>query len=677
MPKRRRDDEDDEPEENDGPDREAAEIRRLYDEGARAIGAMRREYWTNHSYVMGEQYLFWNPQTSQIESLNRDPDRVQATVNHMLPASRTVVSKLTSRRLVFQVNPTAADDGTLRAAKMAESILTSMHRTHKWEDVREDAAWAAWKGGTAALCVDWDPTLGQELGQTDEGEAFGLGDTVETALAIVDFIVEPGVRDAELGRYWIKGIALPPKAVQEHFGLKKEPQADASAGMTPFQREMFEDHAGGRAGGGPSDLTLVLSYYERPNKLHPDGKIAYIVGGKVVKSSRWTFPFKDRLNLVIMRETRIDGKWWGTTVLRSARSVQNGINQSWSSIIEHMKLAGNARLAVPQSVYDQWQSLTDLPGELIGVPDGSTAPQWLSPPQMPMWWIEEPLKLKEEMDDILGVHDVSKGDAPPNIQSGLGLSILIEMDATPVGRMAKEQASCWGRLGTMILQIVESKVKEKREAIIKVPGQPPESREWIGRDLQGQTEAEVPVESVMPRNRAQQFQFAQEAAKMGLLTDPAALARFVKLADIPGSLDLLEGLAPDVAKARRENAMMFMGVIPDPESMDFDDHNIHGPEHLTAMKSPRWDETAPLAKAIFRAHMQAHATLSAEQLGGQVAKAEVNPVLASAVDPRGAPALPLSATGPAALGAPPGPAPAGPATPSPGPGAQDVPMEAI
>lgn len=631
-------------------------IRDRYQAGRREATLLQHNYWLNSSYINGEQWLWVNPSQNQIEVLPQDPDRVRATVNHMLPFSRTLISKLNSKPLGFAVPAKKADDGTLRAARIGESIIADIAREQDWEGLREDASWAVWKGGVAAISIAWDAAKGTPLGTTKNGRPFGTGETVPQVHAVVDFAVQPGVRNAELGAWWINSIALPPETVQDFYQLEDLPAADASAGMTPYQRSMFESHVTGenKTGSPGVNLTLVLIYYERPSQSCPKGRVCHVVNNKIVREGPWPFPFKNRLNLVILKETRVENRWWGITVLTSARSVQNGINQSWSSIIEHMKLAGNARLYVPQSTYELMKLSTDVAGEMIPWPDGTPAPAWTSPPQMPQWWIEEPGRLKEELADILGAHDVSRGEAPNNIQSGLGLSILVEQDSTPIGRMVKEAAGAWGRFATMVLQILEAKATEKRTAVITSPGYPPETVEWSGNDLQGQTTVIVDPEQIMPRSKAAMLAFAQTAAQMGLLQDPAALSRFLRIADMPDQRDILDALAPDVAKARRENAMMFQGRIPDPESMDIDDHNIHMVEHHTGMKSPRWDLLGSTEKQIFRLHVQAHATLSAEQLGRQLAKAEVNPVLASAADATGAPVLPVSATGPmSGAGAPP------------------------
>lgn len=639
-----------------------ARIKERFLAGQKALRAERNDYWINHAFLLGEQWVAFNPVTRTLAQVPRDPDRVQVTVNKIWPASRAIISKNTSRPLVFRVPASAADDGAVRAAHLAESVLRSVAVDHDWEAVREDASWARWKGGTAAICVDWDPSKGQDLGTREDGSQFGTGDTVETALSIVDFVVEPGVRDARRARWWIKDMALPPEEVQEQYNLSKAPEPDASAANTPFQARLMAEGSGSNNNAADVKLTRVLTYYERPNGLAPQGRIAVLVGDKLVQDGPWPFPFTDHLNISIIKETRVNGQWPGRTVVSIARPVQTALNQSWSSIVEHMKQCGNARLLVPSSAIDMIDQLTDAPGEIMEYPDGSDAPKWETPPQMPAWWIEQPKALKEEMDDILGHHDASRGDAPRNIESGLGLSILVEQDSTPIGRMGKEDAQAWGDVASDVLKIYEARVKETRAAIIRTPNQAPETARWLGKDLMGETNAVVPVESIMPKSKAEAMNLAKTLVEMQLIT---TVEQFVKVSEMSESADMLESISPDVAKARRENYQMATGAPSVPAT--FDDHNIHNSEHMAYMKSAAWDTLSEDAHRIFLLHVQGHATMSAEQLGDQAAKAAVSPLLATAAQTNSVPVIPpaaLAMSAPQGGGAP-GSPPIGPAGPPP------------
>lgn len=634
----------------------AADVLSMYEAGTKATRSQAYNYWLNDAYVAGDQWLHHNPVSDSIESVPADGDRLQVTVNHMWPASRTIISKAVQNPLQFYVPPTGADDAHMRGARTAESILIDLHREHDWEGIREDAHWAAWKGGTSVIRIVWDAAAGTPLGMSEDGRQYGTGDTCEDVLNITDFVVEPGARDAEKARWWIVRIGLPPKQVQGMFDLEDEPAADSQAASTPFQKTV------GSLGADDSrqadiPLTAVYTLYKRPTEDDKKGAVVNIVGNQIVEQTEWPFPFKDRLNFVTIRETRRDGTWIGETVLKAGRSIQNGINHAWSNILEHLKLCGNARLAIPESMMDTIDQLTDMPAEIIPFPDalgGSNKMEFLSPPQLPSWVLDAPDRLKQEMDDLLGVHEVSRGDAPGRVESGLAISILVEQDATPIGRFIKETAGAFGRLATMALQLYEAKVKESRTAIVKTPGQPAKQHKWTGKALKGQVQAEVPIDAIKPRNAAADQAMADGMMQMGIIKTPE---EYSKIARLPFDRDMLEALSPDVAKARRENASMDLGEVNVPEK--FDDHVTHIAEHLTMMKSAEWDLMTDEVKDVFRKHNQAHEILAAEEMGRQTAKAGVSPALAASADANGAPLLPVGAVS-ALPGAVPG-APAGPA----------------
>jgi hypothetical protein len=551
----------------------------------------------------------------------------------MWPKARTLIGQLCARELRFEVLPSSPDDATIRGARIGEAILRDVARRHDWEQTRELINWAVLRGGSGAICVDWDPEAKDSIGQDPvSGKSFGKGDTVETPLSIVEMAVEPGAWDAETARWWIKAKTFPPHQVQAMYHLPHVPPADATAGLTPFQNRLLNDAR--RGGGERADLTLVLTYYERPNWLRPAGVIATVVNNQIVDGPYdWCFPFQDHLNFALVRETKINSRWTGETVMTAVRPIQTAYNAAWSSIIEHLKLAGNARLMVPASAVDLIDQFSDLPGEVLQFPDGSQLPAYLTPPVMPQWWVDLPDKLLESMDDIMGLHEVSQGQAPQSVESGIGLSILLENDATPLAKMTKETAAAWSKVATMVLQLYRDNVKNKRQAKVIEPGQSAFMEEWTGADMAGQTTAKVPLDSITYRSRAAQQAFAERAMQMGLIQ---TAEQFAKLADLPDARDLIEAVSPDVAQARRENHYLSMGEAPVPEP--WQDHHVHIQEHNNFRKSVRWELLDKVKKNLIALHIQGHETLSAEQMGEQLNKAQHSPALAAAANAEGAPA---------------------------------------
>jgi hypothetical protein len=100
----------------------------------------------------------------------------------------------------------------------------------------------------------------------------------------------------------------------------------------------------------------------------------------------------------------------------------------------------------------------------------------MTPAPMPQWVLEQPERLAAQMDDILGLHDVSQGKAPRNIESGVGISVLVEQDSTPIGQIAREMAHGFERFGKLCLKLYEARVTETARRRSRRRGRTPRRR---------------------------------------------------------------------------------------------------------------------------------------------------------------------------------------------------------
>lgn len=592
-------------------------VRERYDLGIESTSDSQKDYWLNVAFLAGHQWLWYEAGTGRLDELPANPDRVRAVVNRLWPATRALMANLTDRELVFEVQMHDADDAHRRGSKIAEAILRGVHHEHDWESLRERWFHSVWKGGTAAICVEWDSSLGNVVADQigAEGGTVTDGDTVETVLSISEFVVEPGTRNAEKALWWIKAVTMPPREAKALFDLDWMPKSDYGFGLSSLGSRMFakERHVGERDDDGH---VLVLTYYERPNKNCEKGRIIQVVNDVVVnnggKGEDWYFPFTDRLNLAVGVETVDETQWLGTTVLSEARDVQVLYNVAWSSIIEHMKLAGNARMLVPAGSLDLVEDLTDLPGEIVPYEQQAGMPSYMSPPQLPSWILESPSRLAEEIDDILGYQDVSRGAAPANIESGYGLSILAEKADTPLGRLSKEGARVWTRVACLVLQCYEEFAKQKRTSSVPYADGPTVAIEWSGEDLMGQTTAYVPLDAVIPRSRAAQMQMAKDMMAAGLIM---SASEFLKVAEMPGQLSILSAIDPNVERAQRENHGFSVGRQSVP--FDWDDHQKHIDEHNKFRMSVEYLMLSEDDREMVDDHVAAHMSLAIDDMKDQ------------------------------------------------------------
>lgn len=615
---------------------------KMHMDGAQEVLGLRRNYWITDLFLRGLQWVAFQPATGQIIPLFPQgiaDDRARPVVNRMLSSMETIMGRALQRELVFNVIPNAADDDSIQGAKIAESAIRDLQSRQNWERLKEEFARSLKKGGTAAICVDWDPDGGEMI---DNG--LSTGDVSLNALSITEFVVEPGSRNAETARWWIKAQILPPKVVQAKYNLPYVPKL--AIGTSPYSPRLTSQ---GMGVGAIPEGTLVYTLYERPNPIHPQGQVATVVDDEFVFGPKpWPFPFKDRLNLAVGRDVPQEGRWYGDTPFSQAMPLQTALNFAWAMVIEHNAAIGNARMVLPQSQMNVIEQLSDNPEFPLIVATGEPMPQYLNPPPLPQGAVQQIEMLEKELDDLLGIHDISRGQADNAVQSGYGLSLLMDQDNTPVGKLIKSLAGAFERSATMVLEIYAQNSHTQRKSVVYVPGQPATTVKWTGKNLAGQTKVTVPVDLMLPKNRAASQQFAETAVKMGMI-QPGNFAQFARIADLPDRSDLMWAVAGQTAKAQWNAHLLAEGVPCEVEDW-FDPE-----EHIAVINnfrlSPKYDSLPDHNKQLLELYVQACKNLKAQHVADAERYATMHPALGSIAGPGGAPGRP--GMGPLGPGMPP------------------------
>ena len=644
----------------------------LVDERWDAIAkSLRREaknYWQNTSFLVGEQWIEWMEGEQTLRRIEANPRRSRVTRNRLKRSVRVNLGKMLKNPLRFDVRPTAADDAAVRGAELAQTLLSNLRDDQGWEKVRSDEVLSTFVGGTAAVVVEWDPAGHKVVGKTESGRPMGEGKTCLRSLSIIEFGVEPGVKDGEYARWFVMQTAEDPEEVKARYRLEKAPEPDAQTAISAYEQRMLGTSSSmSGASRNYEGRVMVRKMYERPSTTNPKGRVVTSIAGQIVEDVPWPFERKDRLNLFIFRDFAIDGRWTGEAMLTDALPIQAEINLSRSIIMEHLKKAGTARLFVPDPSFDE-EKLTDDPGQAVPyAPSGGRGVEWSSPPALPQWEVNYPEQAAAEIDDILGVHDVSRGDAPKGVEAGVALSILAEADSTPLGPFARDQAEGWGRIASFVLELyaqfvdMPRPITVQREATLGGTAPRPYSVDFTGKMLHGQTRATVPLEVMAPQSHAVAEARANSLLQMGAFGTPPDMRLYVRVAQLPHQEQVLAALNADADRAQRENEQMFRGEMAEP--FDFDNHGVHIAEHNYARKSQRYEQASDEERSLFDLHIKAHEVMAAEEAARAEMRAAESAGFAAA--PHGT-ELPGSAVPPAesdpGMGAPPMPAP-----PVPGP----------
>jgi len=587
-----------------------------------ALVEERRNYWINLAFYRGHQLLRWDP-VRRIAEMRADVEtgsqRVQTVVNKIQPRLDHLVGRLAAKPLAFEVPPTAPDDSTVAGARLAEQLLSAEHDDDWWESTRREGLYNTFFGGVAAVSVEWDPKAQRWL--TDNDQMAGSGAPKLRPLSVAEFALEPGSRRAQDSTWWISCIAMPPEQAREHYHLGYTPKGDATTAYSPLQRTLLRE----RGAGLGVELTNVFTMFERPTDRRPEGLAAVVINGNVVYRDKWPFPFTD-LNLHLFRQKPLPGTWTGATMMTAARSSQVAYNFVRSIILEHAKLAGNARMLVPHGSLDAEQDLTDEAGEIIEYyPLDGAAPHFMTPAELSRYVYQQGDIIERELDDIMHTNEVARGIAPGDRNSGLALSILAERNDSPLSTMAQDQANGWARIASQVLRLYGEHVTEQRTATVWVGGVPQELR-WNGVALRNQYRVIVPLESTSPQSRsariAQLMEIKRSFPEVFAGTDPNHMAQML---DMPAAHTLAQLADADVARATKENCLIAAGEVVSPEP--YDDHARHIAEHNRMRKSDAYLYAATEIREVMDLHIEAHQRLVEEEAISQAALNDAVPGL--------------------------------------------------
>jgi hypothetical protein len=569
--------------------------------------------------------LTWDPQRRTVLTAPTaaSDTRVRTTINKIQPRLDSLIGRLAQSDVVFEIPPTAADDATVSGARLAEQVLRAEHDDSDWEWARLQTLYDAFFGGTSAIALEWDPHA-KPVGLTGVDQVVDTGHVALRPLAITDFTLQPGTRRWRDSPYVVICTSIPPEQANEHYRLGYDPAPDATAVHSALQVQLLKE----RGVTGDIPLCNVYTMYERPCAANKQqGVVVTVIGGKVVQRGAWPFPF-DELNVQVFVQKPLPGVWTGTTMMNSARNIQILYNAVRSIIVEHTKMAGNARLLVPRGSLDDEIDLTDEAGEIVEywAQDGQQ-PHYMQPADLPRYVYAEPENLERELDDTMSTNEVSRGVAPGDRNSGLALSILAERNDTPLGIMARDQAKGWARLASLTLQIMASKVTQERSSVVWVDDVPRDVR-WNGQALQDQWRVKVPLEATSPQSKAAWVaQLTTIKTTFPEVFEGMPPTAHDQMLDMPGMSAVSKIVDADARRAQKENELVMSGEVIFPH--DYDDHARHIAEHNRMRKQDSYLYAPEDVRDTLDKHILAHQRLLEEEAASQAALNSVVPGLAA------------------------------------------------
>jgi hypothetical protein len=569
-----------------------------------------RQWYINLAFVLGRQNVAI--QNTALSSAGfrlyvpkAPPWRVRLVINHVRRIVRREMASIFSQKPRFEVVPSTTEDADLIAARAGEQIFDSYYDRKDLKAVLKSGGWWALVTGTGFYKCNWDPGA-VVPGQEEKGDI-----CTEAITPFHLFVPDFRSEDLEGQPFVIHATTKDPQWVMNVFKKKV-----SSENVT--NESILEDSFLGMMGTQSlsSSQVLVLEAWFKPGatNLLPEGGVVTIVGGKVAQVvdkypyEHGMFPFGRIVNIP-------SGKFYGESVVTDLIPVQKELNRTRSQITEAKNLMAKPKLLAAKGSIDP-SKVTSEPGQVVLYTPGFNPPTPLQMPELPGYVVEQVAQLRQDMDDLSGIHAVSSGQNPSQVTSATALSFLQEQDDTMLTDTTDSIESCIQKIGRMVLGYAAQYWSVGR--MVKTTGTDGafDAQVYKGSDLRGNTDLRVEAGSALPKSKAARLAFLSDMMKQGLIPPQDGL----EMMELAGIEKIYDDVLADKRAAQRENIKMAAKQPLQPAGTyyinEWDNHQLHIKVHNRFRKSQTFELLDEEAQTIFQNHVKAHQAAAILQANG-------------------------------------------------------------
>lgn len=612
------------------------ELNKKYDQAKAARNTFEPDWTLNRAFFVGQQWVMYAG--GRVTRPRIDPRRQLVTDNRILPVVTSRVAKKSRNRPMFAATPQGADDKAIDASRVAERVLENdweglklqgkLFQALLWADICSDGF----------LKVFWDKTKGEKVpylegpdgpltGENGEPltpadaqmlppeileqvtvKEVAQGDVCVEVMSVFEMFPDPLASSMEDLEWMVEEKVRSLEYVKRRYpttvnGDPFEPMADAEipSGLT-------EGWVGTGAAFGDSVSDYrgvkVREYWCRPSSKYPNGYWAVWANDELLVADDEPF---DPMPYVKFSSVMVPGRFWSQSVVTDLRGPQQDLNIMRTQIKENARRLGNPAIMKSRQANVRYEG---VPGEEI-LYDSTVqdpAPSYLVPPSIPVYVENEIARIEKSIEEIAGVHEVSRATVPPGVTAASAINLLQEADETRLGPEIQSMEQALGDLGT---KIVKNRAKYNTdERLTTIAG---EDGNWDlaaykGEMLGADPHVEVQAGSQMPRSKAAKQAAMTEVLGLmlqyGVPIDERNLRKFLKDYEIGGLDRMFEGFTEDAKQTNREHRQL-IGGTPVPINA-FDNHEFHLAEHTEFQKSHRYFALPDDIKGLFDIHVNEH-----------------------------------------------------------------------
>lgn len=559
------------------------------------------QWQLNANFLYGNQRCDINIRSHTVEQYSDPCDGLEKEIyNQIEPLAKTRAANLGKISYAMTVKPRTSEIDDISKAKVSTSILRYKQSTSDFSRFITSLIHWAEITGTAFVLNWWDTRAGDMVGEITTLEEDDYGQPAEKKEAVFSGDVNYGMltpfevfpetvykETVEDQRSIITEQVMSVEDIYDIYGIKVDGRAIETYALSPVE---------GAGGFGyvatvakmtshtVTDSEKVITYFERPGRKFPNGRMAILIGDKLYRYSK--LPYR-RIPIVSVKSDVVAGRFFGRSFIQSEIPLQRAYNGLMNSVHDYAKRLSFSTPIVEEGSVDDMDEFLDnvfIPGQAITYKQGYSRPQFMELPSFPSNIHTQIEKIKNDMEYTAGVSQLMVYGQKSGVTSGAAIDSLTEIDNTRLSITGENIRA--GILGLAKLWLEMYKTCASGYRVLKIAGSNDagDVLVWCSDDINSYDVVYDAVNELIYSEESQRQNFIS-AYNMGLFADEngmlsesfkATALEKMKIGDFTSMLGIKE---LHRKKAERENALLRFGVLPVIDEID--DHALHVETHET------------------------------------------------------------------------------------------------
>lgn len=577
----------------------------LKDIAAKARRPFDKDVLLNTAFYLDQQYVEYVGQWNSIRMIPRRakeeniPRPVSNKIMHFVQQEHSYALQ---NKPNADVQPATTDPGDLSLASVAQAWLDYLSEPQigDFDGELSDAVLWALIGGEAFL--KW--TYSSEEGRPDF-----------CSVSPLDLYTDPYATKFKHARYAIHSQFMDVETIYDLYDKEVKPETltQADQSKAALMRELGQAPVVNGA--------VVNELWYRPCRRYPEGIFCAWTGSEqLVEPDKFPYRHK-RLPFTQIGSIPRPGTSHYTCAVKYLRSPQMERNKYHAQRLMVREAFSNPKWWI-DAMLELEADPDDSPRQILrgNSQGGQIKPEIIQPEIFPEQtdgdW------LKEEMNDVVGLHEISQGQVPGRVEAARAIETLKEADTSRLAELERTIKSSVSEGFWQVLMLTQQYGNAKEVVQTYSAEGMPETKELLTRKIKPGMRVRVTMGTGLARSRVAREQQVAQWWQDGVIQDPEILANML---DIP-----LSRFVPqrdfDIRLARNENLLMAKGTPIKPNS--WDEHMIHLREHNNFRKTGEFEALPTKTKTKWEFHCQTHEQLMMEKL---VKDAQMQAVMQGAV----------------------------------------------